>query len=142
MENAILLLKDPEIFPTNEVLKATLNENYGVFTDFIDVVTDADLGVDLQWNYYKDGKSWLGKAIHKKKTVFWLSVWDKCFKVSLFFTEKTREGVMLLDIDSSIKERLKNTEIRGKLITLIFDIDNQNQLKDLIKVVEYKKNLK
>jgi hypothetical protein len=28
----------------------------------------------IEWDYYKDGKSWLCKIINKKKTICWLSI--------------------------------------------------------------------
>jgi hypothetical protein len=38
----------------------------------------------VQWRYYNDGKAWLCKVSYKKKTVFWLSVWEACFKVAFY----------------------------------------------------------
>ncbi|PKP08994.1 MAG: hypothetical protein CVU09_13085 [Bacteroidetes bacterium HGW-Bacteroidetes-4] len=38
----------------------------------------------VQWRYYNDGKAWLCKVSYKKKTVFWLSVWEAYFKVAFY----------------------------------------------------------
>ena len=79
------LLRDPQIFPTEDVLKNALEPDaYEVFASFMNVITSAEYGLTYEWRYYNDGKSWLCKILHKKKTVMWLSVWDGFFKISFF----------------------------------------------------------
>ena len=99
-------------------------------------------GILSEWNYYKDGKSWLCKVQHKKKTVLWLSVWEDCFKLSFFFTEKTKSGVDELEITSSIKEDFKQQKVTGKLIPLILEIRDNSLLSDVEKIIEYKMKCK
>ena len=96
------VLTNPQLSPTPELLQEVMGDNYANFDAVMTLL--AERGVVAQWNYYKDGKSWLCKAQYKKKTVLWLSVWDDCFKLSFFFTEKTRGGIDTLDIDAAIKE--------------------------------------
>jgi hypothetical protein len=67
------LLTDPDTFPSNDVLAVALGKSFNAFEQFIDRVTNTDFNLDMQWNYYKDGKSWLCKITGNKKTVFWLS---------------------------------------------------------------------
>lgn len=74
------LLRDQHIFPSTEVLKNALKESYGVYEELIQTITNTQYGLTIEWNYYKDGKAWLCKVQYKKKTIFWLSVWDQFFK--------------------------------------------------------------
>jgi len=137
----VQLLRDPDIYPTNEVLKEALSrDSFEAFEELMQSVSDMQL--DGEWRYYRDGKSWLCKVTYKKKTVFWLSVWDKCFKTGLHFTAKNCSGINDLDIDNRIKEEFAQTKLIGKLMSLPFDIRKKDQLPDLIKVIEYKKSLK
>ena len=85
------LLSEQEIIPTEEVLKDVLGNGYRAFEELINAITTPELGLIPEWNYYKDGKSWLCKVCYKKKTIFWLSVWDKFFKICFYFTEKHLE---------------------------------------------------
>ena len=135
------LLREEIVYPTSEVLKNVLCDSYVVFEELTNKITN-DFGLVLEWNYYKDQKSWLCKVLNKKKNVFWLSVWDKFFKTTFFFTEKHLEGFAMLDIPESIKTDLCISKPIGKLLPLLMSIDNKEQLEDLLKIIEFKKNLK
>jgi hypothetical protein len=134
------LLRDPNIKPTDDVLANALGGSYGNYKKFLEIL--AGSGIDNEWRYYNDSKSWLGKATRKGKTVFWLSVWDGFFKASFFFTEKTKGGLLELNIDSEIKSAFVNAKSVGKLLPLIFEIRTDDQLQDLFSVIEYKKSIK
>ncbi len=136
------LLREQNIPPSEEVLKKVLGKQYAAFAALITTITSSDYGLTYEWNFYKDGRSWLCKVSHKKKTIFWLSIWDGYFKVSFFFTEKHLESIAALDIDEKIKEDFCKEKPIGKLLSMIFDIHKKEQLKDLLKVVEFKKALK
>jgi hypothetical protein len=136
------LLRDSNIFPTDDVLKEALGNAYETFESFMKTITNEEYGLSYVWNFYKDGKSWLCKVSHKKKTVLWLSVWDGYFKTSFFFTEKYTERIAALNIADEIKANFFRTKSIGKLLPMLFDIREKDQLTDLLKVVEFKKNLK
>ena len=141
-ENETILLRDKEIEPTYEVLENALGKKlFTIYQELIQIFTD-EFCSELQWRFYKDGKSWLCKVTYKKKTVLWLSVWEKYIKIGFYFTEKTRNGVLELEIDKKIKETFSAAKPVGKLIPLIIDIDQQKQFEDLKKVINYKKGLK
>ncbi|MDX9882729.1 MAG: DUF3788 family protein [Prolixibacteraceae bacterium] len=136
------LLRDQSVYPSDEVLKSVLGLSCPVYIELTETVMGPAYGLVPQWNYYTDGKAWLCKVQYKKKTIFWLSVWDKFFKISFYFTEKAGPGLMQLDIDESLKQNFRNSKSFGKLIPLVFDIKTKNQLTDLLIVVEYKMSLK
>ncbi len=136
------LLREQSIVPSNEVLENVLGSIYTTYELFMNTVTGTEYGLTYEWNYYRDGKAWLCKVSNKKKTVFWLSVWDGYFQIGFFFTAKHLEGIAALDIDEKIKEDFCQTKPIGKLLPMIFKISEKEQLNDLLKVVEFKKNLK
>ena len=137
------LLKDPDILPSKDVLKNVLGSNvYEIYESYIATVSGADYGLAHEWNYYNDGKSWLCKIIHKKKTVHWLSAWEGCFKIAFYFTEKHLERIAALDISEKIKEDFCKTKPVGRLLPMLFTINQKEQLDDLLKVVTFKKSLK
>ena len=98
-----MALRDAEIFPSDRVLKDTLGDVYDVLESFLATITNEAYLLSFEWRYYNDGKAWLCKVQHKKKTILWLSVWEGFFKVSFFFTEKHLEAIAALDISESIK---------------------------------------
>jgi len=132
------LLNEQEIFPNSDVLKKNLGKSYTVFEELSEMLTN-EQGLIFDWKYYKDGKAWLCKVSNKKKTVFWLSVWDGFFKTSFFFLERHLEGIAALEIDENSFTLEKEW---GKMIPLIFNISDKKQLPDLLKVIEFKKGSK
>lgn len=136
-----MLLRDPEQFPSNKVLKKVLGATvYSVMELFMETITEEDLTVE--WRYYNDGKSWLGKVIYRKKTVLWLSVWEGFFKTSFYFTEKHLEDIAALNISEKIKEDFCKAKPVGRLIPMIIDVNDKEQLEDLLTIVRFKKKLK
>jgi hypothetical protein len=81
-----MVLKQPSISPTKKVLENALGKSYAAYEELVNTITGD--GLTSQWKYYNDGKAWLCKVQYKNKTVFWLSVWDRYFKMGFYFTEK------------------------------------------------------
>jgi hypothetical protein len=144
MENVMeeRILRNPEIFPTPEHLQDVLGNVYCVWEALVTQVTQGELSLMLEWNYYKDSKEWLCKVCHKKKTVFWLSVWAGVFKTTFFFTEKHLESIAALDISEQIKEDFCHTKPIGRLLPMLISINKQEQLADVLKVIKFKKEAK
>ena len=140
MEKQVLC--DPEIYPDAEVLKKALGDSYLAYNELMLAISDEKIDLVTEWRYYKDGHSWLCKVSYKKKTVFWLSVWNDFFKVGFYFTEKTRLGIFELDLDDSIKKAFNQSKNSGKLIPLVVDVSKKEQIKDVLQIIEYKKSLK
>jgi hypothetical protein len=100
------------------------------------------LNLILEWNYYKDEKSWLCKILNKKKNIAWLSVWNTGFKLTFYFNENTIEGMYKLDIDNEIKDNAKNMKPVGKFHLVIILIKNKKLINNVIKLLEYKMSIK
>ena len=136
------ILKDQNIPPTRDVLANALGDSYPAYEELMGVITGADYGLVPEWNYYKDGNAWLCKVCFKKKTVFWLSVWDKYFRTGFYFSEKYRSGVMELDIGDDLKENFSQAKPIGMLIPLAISVNGKEQLQDVLKTIVYKRSLK
>lgn len=137
-----ITLTDPAISPSGKVLENALGKAYSAYDDLINTITGNNYELTPLWHYYNDGKAWLCKVQYKKKTVFWLSVWDKYFKMAFYFTEKNSKGIFELNIDDGIKKRFEEHKSVGKLLPLVLNITKKAQLKDALKIIDYKKNLK
>ena len=136
------LLRNEDIYPSKEVLEKALGESFVAFNELIESIINEEYGLVLNWRYYKDGKSWLCKVTDKKKTVCWISVWNKFFKTGFYFTEKTRLGIHELNIENQIREAFNQSKHIGKLIPLTIDISTKEQIGDVLKIIMYKKSLK
>jgi hypothetical protein len=140
MQQETQLLRDQNILPTEEVLKAVLEGCYTAFEELMKTIEN--IGLIYEWRYYKDGKSWLCNVSYKKKTIFWLSVWDTCFKLTFFFTEKHLSEIAELDISEKIKTDFALSKPIGRLLPLLINIDKDEQLPDVLKIIEFKKTFK
>lgn len=138
----IQLLKDSEVAPSHQVLKSALCDAFSPYVELMKYVSADGSGMSADWQYYKDGKAWLCKVSHKKKTVCWLSVWEGFFKLGFYFTAKTGPGVGDLKISDCIKDGFKNATQIGKLWPLVVNVSGLEQLPDVFSVMEYKKGLK
>jgi hypothetical protein len=134
----IQLLKDPETFPSSKILQQALGENYIVFEKLIKLLSGTPYSLNPQWNYYKDGKSWLCKILHKKKTVLWLSVWEEYFMASFYFTEKDRTEINERRIDANIKTDFNERKPIGKLLPLVISVHDIKQIDDILNITDYK----
>jgi len=136
------LLRKKEVYPNKEVLEKALGKSYPAFFEFIETISNEKFALIPDWRYYKDGQSWLCKVSFKKKTVCWISVWDKFFKTGFYFTDKTCLGINELDIEKEIKDDFSQSKHIGRLIPLVINVSRKEQIDDVLKIIEYKKNLK
>jgi hypothetical protein len=134
------ILNDPNIYPKENILERALDKKYKYYKILMEKINEKNLIVE--WNYNKDGQSWLCKVLNKKKTVCWLSIWDTGIKLSFYFTEKTINGIVDLKINNEIKGLIKETKAVGKLLPIIFMLDKNETINDAIKIIEYKMKLK
>ncbi len=104
--------------------------------------TGPEYGLEPQWRWYNDGKAWLCKMVFKKKTVFWLSVWDGFFKAGFYFVERHLQGINELDIDPEIKAELSKAKPIGTLYPVTLEMRRKEQVPDLLKLVDYRKKAK
>lgn len=137
-----MLLRDPSVKPTDEVLAQALGKSFAAYEAMRETVANPPYGLELSWRYYNDGKAWLCKACFKKKTVFWMSAWPGFFKITIFFMERYRKGILDLDISQSLKDQFIRNDRAAKYFFLTFEMKTKKQIKDLLKGIEYKKSLK
>lgn len=135
-----MLLREKEVSPNSNVLLNLLGDVFIPYEELEEKLVAKD--IIYIWNYYNDGKAWLCKVQFKKKTVFWLSIWDGFFKLTFYFNEKNYTGIYDLGLEESIINNFENTKLVGKFRQLTFEIRDNSQFEDIERVVEYKKSLK
>jgi len=136
------LLNDPDVHVSSEVLQNALGTSYPTYEKTVAVITGDPYGLVPEWRYYNDGKAWLCKVVFRKKTIFWISVWDGFFKAGFYFVEKHCPGIHDLEIDENIKHELKKAKPFGTLYPVGLVLSREEQIPDLLKIIEYKKKLK
>lgn len=132
-----LILTNKEEYPDDYVLERVLQQSYPMYRQMLQQLQAG--GIEVAWNYYNDGKVWLGKLMWKKKNLGWLHVYSGMFRIAIYFTEKYRPGVIELDIPQNIKDGFLQASPSGKLIPLTLPIAQEQDLAVLLCLTEYKK---
>ena len=129
-------LGDPEIYPDSEILKGVLGSSWSSYENLIRLYDSK--GMTHEWRYYRDGKAWLCKVQHRKRTIVWMSAWRGYMQATVYFPLSRLELVMGLDIGEAAKEKIHSTKDVGKSKPCIFEIRSDGDLADLEKVMDLK----
>ncbi|MFV0412482.1 MAG: DUF3788 family protein [Oscillospiraceae bacterium] len=147
----IQLLRDAATAPTDATIAKGLGAASRAYTKFIEQLEKRS--VTVNWRYYNDGKAWLGKGLHKwattrgtpkEATVFWLSIWQGFFKVSIFIPEKARSNALALPLGAETKKMIQAAKQMGKLkfFALVFNLQSDELFEDIDTLIDFRKALK
>ncbi len=136
------LLNDEHQYPDDHVLEKTLGKAKPAWDAFAAGIGEQVPDASLEWRYYNDGKAWLCKMVRKKKTVCWVSVWDKFFKTTFYFTDKSDRDIQALPIAADLKASFREHKGFGKLKPLTIEVASKKALEPVFVVAKYKAGLK
>lgn len=140
MKSTEQMLRNPDIAPSSDVIAKALGEANNAYIKFINEIASHDIQID--WRYYNDGKAWLAKGLFKwrgvrggqnETTIFWLSIWDGFFKVTIYIPEKARAEVLSLPLDSEVnilEFPSKFDEGECKIIPLVVNYRSNSDIVD------------
>ncbi len=131
-------LTDKNVYPDDKVLAGHLGRAKSAWDAFTARLASECPAMGLEWRFYNDGKSWLGKLTHKKKTVCWISVWDGSFRTTFYFMDKNAKDLMALDIDPGLKKAFKENTGGGKLKPITVAVAGKKALSDVFGLIRYK----
>ena len=136
------VLRDDKVYPDTKILTQHLGKAINAWDSFINLLkTDYPL-ITTEWRYYNDGKSWLFKVTKKAKTVCWVSVWDKHFKVTFYFNSKAKEAVKESLLDEEIKKQWLRNGTKGKFNPITIEVRNKTDLKTIKILIGVKEDIK
>ncbi|WP_417202798.1 DUF3788 family protein [Acetoanaerobium sticklandii] len=146
------LLRNPDIQPTSDIIAEALQDANDSYIRFFNELENQD--IHLEWRFYTDGKAWLGKGLYKwlgirggqkVTTVFWLSIWEGFFKITIYIPEKARDDLFSLPLNNTVKQMINDSKQMGnrlKFFPLVFEL-NSNELFEQIHILfDFKKSLK
>jgi hypothetical protein len=135
-----IVLSDPDRYPDDELLQQILGKSYPAFRQLTETYEKNRL--TMEWRYYLDGKSWLCKVQHKKRTIVWMSVWKGYVQATVYVPEKYLNDLCKLDLFEETKERIRQTKNVGKSKPCIFEIRTKKVIEELLKVMRFKQSVK
>lgn len=145
-----LQLREPEMMPTNYMLEQVLGDSYAMYEKLQEDLPN--LEIEQQWQWYTPCKAWFAKGQHfwttprgtkKEKNLYWLYVYDKYFRVAVWFKEKNHEEVLSANVSEITKRCICDAKTMGKLPTFAVEVDitTPELLTDVYILLDYKKRL-
>ena len=129
-------LKDEHRYPTEEVLQPILGESYPAYCALLNLYERH--GLSHEWRYYHDGKAWLCKVQHKKRTIVWMSAWKGYMQATVYVPEKHIDKIYALEISEARNDKIRNTKNTGTSKPCIFEVRDTAVLDDFEKVMQFK----
>lgn len=136
------LLRDEKEFPSEDVLARHLGKAKVAWDAFTARLALDLSGASLEWRFYKDGKAWLCKLVHKKKTACWVSIWSHAFRTTFYFTAKSDQEIERLPISQELRNTYRAQTSIGKLKPLTVEVRGKKALGDVFTLLGYKGGLK
>ncbi|MCX6556782.1 MAG: DUF3788 family protein [Candidatus Aminicenantes bacterium] len=133
-------LNDPDEFPDDTVLKRQLGVVKPAWDAFMELLEANDPLLAAGWRYYNDGKSWLCKVTHKKTTVCWVAVREKCFSAAFYLNAKAEPLVHVSSLGKSLKDGFFNSG--EKLRAIRVEVRKKSDLEAVKELIGIKLQLK
>ena len=106
------VLSDESIRPTDELVFSIIGDRELLWKQTISYLNDNNKDISEVWKYYRDGKSWLFRALKKRKTIFWIQLVDDTFRIAFWFAEKLEPVISQSDLSDRLKEELSKNLYR------------------------------
>jgi len=132
------VLTDRNQYPSEEVIASHLGTRLTLWKAFFDFVHSEHPDFDERWRYYDDGKSWLMNVSRKQKTVFWLSLAGNTFRITGYFTEKSRDDVRASSLADELKERFLDPSNKAKLRGITVTFRTKKDVEDAKRLIALK----
>lgn len=137
-----IVLTDPNIQPTDELIFSIIGENSVYWEQIIDYLHDNHFDITEEWRFYNDGKSWLYRALRKKKTIYWVGILKDTFRISFWLSDKAEEMIEVSTLSEDIKEVFRNAKRSkfGRCVSV--EMGSPDDLKSVLKLIELKLKIK
>jgi Protein of unknown function (DUF3788) len=136
------VLGDKSQFPTNQVVLSHLGKAKPLWAALFQYLAAEHPDFTQEWRYYNDGKSWLMKVQHKKKTVFWLSVLKDSFRTTFYVHEKAGKAVERSTISEELKDQYRSGKSFGKIRGVTVVYKNKKDVEFAKELVGIKTSIK
>lgn len=131
-----LELGNPDVYPDEEILRGVLGTSWGAYEALLDLF--GKNGMTHEWRYYFDGKAWLCKVQHKKRTIVWMSAWRGFMQATIYFPGKYADDVYGLELGAATMRKIRETKHTGTSKPCIFEIRDESILEDFSRVMQFK----
>jgi len=137
-----IVLTDPNIQPTDELVSSIIGENHVYWQQIIDYLYGNHFDITEEWRFYNDGKSWLYRALRKKKTIYWIGILKDTFRISFWLSNKAEPLVESSDLPERIKEEFRSAKRFNTTRCVSIIMGSPEDYENVIKLIELKLKIK
>jgi hypothetical protein len=141
-DNEEILLTDKLIYPTDDYIFSIIGDKKVLWQTIMDHMAVNYKDSSGGWNFYNDGKRWLFKMVHKKKTIFWAAVLTDAFRITFYFGDKAESVIDGSDLPQKIKDEFKTAKRYGSIRPVSSKILNKTDVENVLKLIAIKHKLK
>jgi hypothetical protein len=135
-------LNNPDEFPDDTLLARHLGPAKTAWDSFMTFLRDRAPDWTGQWRYYNDGKTWLFKLTHKKKTLCWVSIWPGAFKTTFYFGIKAAPLIAASKLPQKYIDQFLHGKTYGKIRSISVLIKTPAALSTTKTLLRIKEQLK
>jgi hypothetical protein len=132
------ILSDESVRPTDELVFSIIGERDLLWKQTMSYLHDNNKDISGIWKYYKDGKSWLFRAMKKKKTIFWIRLVDDTFRIAFWFAEKLEPIISQSDLPDRLKKDYEQAKSFNKSRCIFIDMQDSADLQNVKKLIDLK----
>ena len=141
-EKVNLVLSDKQVIPTDEYIFSIIGEKKHLWQGVMNYISDNYKDFSGSWNYYNDGKQWLFKLVHKKKTIFWLGVLEDTFRITFYFGDKAEVLIVNSDLTQPVKDDFKTAKKYGLIRPVSIKMEKPADVDTVLKLIAIKQKIK
>jgi len=132
------ILSDESVKPTDELVFSIIGDRELLWRQTMSYLNDNNKDISEEWKYYKDVKSWLFRALKKKKTIFWVRLVDDTFRIAFWFAEKLEPILLQSDLPERLKEEYKKAKSFNNSRCIYIDMQDSGDLQHVKKLIDLK----
>jgi hypothetical protein len=141
-EKINLILDDKQIIPDDDQIFSIIGDKKELWQKIMNHSVSNYENASGEWRYYNDGKRWLFKMVHKKKTLFWIGILEDTFIVTFWFGDKAEPVIENSDLPASVKDDFRNAKKYGSVRGLSIKMNDNADADNVIKLIAIKSKLK
>jgi Protein of unknown function (DUF3788) len=135
-------LNDKNIVPTDELIFSVIGDKKLLWERIMQYVSGSLSDATGTWNYYNDGKQWLFRLMHKKKTIFWAGLVDDTMRVTFWLGEKAEPVIEASLLPPSLKDEFRNAKKYGLIRPVSILLNEHADADNVITLVSIKQKIK
>jgi hypothetical protein len=137
-----LVLGDKLIIPTDDYIFSLIGEKKTLWQSIMNHTSENYKDITGIWNYYNDGKQWLFKLAHRKKTIFWAAILKDTFRITFYFGDKTESVIDGSDLPQALKEGFKTSKRYGAIRAISIKVMDQADVDNVLILIAIKHKIK